>query len=122
MLKVYFQNEVACAITRRFSTWDKAELDAIDQLLVLAKSSDKVVLGTSRQSPREMERAPVQHQAKLKAGLSELALAEDDHKVLGFHTQTDQYGGCITTPLVTDMWVESYGNCREVSSYIIQSD
>ena len=103
MLKVYFQNEVASAITRQFATWDKAELDAIDQLLVLAKGSDKVVLGTSRQSPREMERAPVEHRAKLKAGLSELALAENDHKLLGFHTQTDQYGGCITSPLVTDI-------------------
>ena len=77
-------------------------MDAIDQLLE-ANRSDKLALGTSRQSPREIERAPSQHQAKLKTGLSELDLAKDDHKVLGFHTQADQYGGCICTPLVTDI-------------------
>ena len=100
MLKVYLDNDVASAISRR--DLDEAELEAIDQLLE-AKRSGNLDLGTSRQSPREMERAPSQHQAKLKTGLSELALAEDDHKVLGFHMQTDQYGGCISNPLVTDI-------------------
>ncbi|MDP2682053.1 MAG: hypothetical protein Q8P28_04480 [Deltaproteobacteria bacterium] len=100
MLKVYLDNNVASAISRR--DMDKAELEAIDQLLE-AKRSVNLDLGTSCQSLREMERAPSNHRAKLKTGLSEVAEVEDDHKVLGFHTQTDQYGGCITNPLVTDI-------------------
>jgi hypothetical protein len=100
MLNVYFDNDVASAISRR--DWDKAELGLIDQLLE-ANRSGILAVGTSRQSPREMERAPSQHQAKLKTGLSELHLAKDDHKVLGFHTNADQYGGCISNPLVTDI-------------------
>lgn len=100
IFNVYFDNDVASAVSRR--DWDKAELDAIDRLLE-AKRAGKIALGTSCQSPREMERAPTPHQAKLKTGLSELDLAKDDHKVLGFHTQTDQYGGCISNPLVTDI-------------------
>jgi hypothetical protein len=83
MLKAYFDNDVVSAITRR--DWDKAELAAIDQLLGM-KRSGTIVLGASRQSLREMERAPSQHQAKLKTGLAELVLAEDDHILLGFHT------------------------------------
>lgn len=27
----------------------------------------------------------------------------EDEKVHGFHTQTDQYGGCITNPLISDV-------------------
>jgi len=108
MLKVYLDNDVASAISRR--DLDKAELEAIDQLLE-AKRSGNLDLGTSRQSPREMERAPSQHRAKLKTGLSEVAEAEDDHKVLGFHTQTDQYGGCIT-----NRWLQilSMINCTRI--------
>ena len=100
MLKVYLDNDVVSAISRR--DCDMAELGAID-LLLEANRSGNLAVGTSRHSPREMERAPSQHQAKLKTGLSELELAKDDHKVLGFHTQTDQHGGCISNPLVTDI-------------------
>jgi len=100
MLKVYLDNDVASSISQR--DCDPAELRAID-LLLEANRSGNLAIETSRQSPREMERAPSQHQAKLKTGLSELDLAKDDHKVLGFHTQSDQYGGCISNPLVTDI-------------------
>ncbi|MBU0719495.1 MAG: hypothetical protein KJ749_14715 [Planctomycetes bacterium] len=100
MLKVYLDNDVASAISQH--DCDRAQRDAID-LLLEANRSGNLAVGTSRQSPREMERAPPQHQAKLKTGLSELDLAKDDHKVLGFHTQTDQHGGCISNPLVTDI-------------------
>ena len=30
-----------------------------------------------------------------------------DEKVHGFHTQTDQYGGCITNPLISDVQDET---------------
>ena len=100
MLKIYFENTVISAITRR--DYDKAEQDAIDQLIDWARANC-VVIGTSCQSPREMERAPSEYQAKLKTGLSEPDLAKDDHKVLGFHMQMDQLGGWISSPLVTDI-------------------
>ena len=100
MVKVYLDNDVASAISRY--DLDKVELDAIDQLLNWMHSG-KIVIGTSRQSLREMDRAPFQYQAGLKTGISGLGLAENDHKVLGFHMQTDQYGGCISYPLVTDV-------------------
>ncbi len=33
-----------------------------------------------------------------------------DEKVHGFHTQTDQYGGCVTYPLVSDVQDETLRN------------
>jgi predicted nucleic acid-binding protein len=35
-----------------------------------------------------------------------------DEKVLGFHTQSDQYGGCITQPLISDVQDEKI--CKEL--------
>ena len=99
MIKVYLDNDVASGISNR--DLDKAEQDAIDQLLNW-QHSGKIEVGTSRQAIREMERAPFQYQAKLKTGISNLGLAENDHRVLGFNMQTDQYG-CISSPLVTDV-------------------
>ena len=100
MIKVYLDNDVASGISNR--DLGKAEQDAIDQLLNW-QHSGKIEVGTSRQAIREMERAPFQYQAKLKTGISNLGLAENDHRVLGFNMQTDQYGGCISYPLVTDV-------------------
>jgi hypothetical protein len=104
MLKVYFDNDIASAITRR--DLDKSELVGIDELLE-ANRKGLLAVGTSRQSPRELERAPVRHQAKLKEGLSELDLARNDHSVLGFQTHADQYGGYVANPLVSDI-VDAY--------------
>jgi hypothetical protein len=55
MLKIYLDNDVSSAITRR--DLEKAELDALD-LLIDCKRHKRIILDTSRQSPREMERAP----------------------------------------------------------------
>lgn len=98
--KVYLDTNVASARTRRD---EKDELAAIDQIFEW-NHSGTIILGTSHHTQREMERVPSpQHQAGLKSGLSEVDLTRDDHKVLGFHTQTDQYGGCISNPLITDI-------------------
>jgi hypothetical protein len=99
-MKVYFDNDVVSAISRRDG--DVAELRAIDQLREEARAG-RIVLGTSRQSQWEMERAPPHHQAKLKTGLSGLNVSEDDHKLLGFYSLTDQYGGFISNPMFTDI-------------------
>ena len=100
MLKIYLDNDVSSAITRR--DLEKAELDALD-LLIDCKRRKRIILDTSRQSPREMERAPAQYHGNLKKGLVELGQAAKDHKFLGSYTLSDQYGGSITNPLVTDI-------------------
>jgi hypothetical protein len=99
-MRVYFDNDVASAISRR--DWEAAELNAIDQLLEWHRAG-RIVVGTSRQSAREMERAPSRHQANLKTGLAELDISTDDHRVLGFYSLTDQFGGFISNPMVTDL-------------------
>ena len=99
-MRIYFDNDVASTVSRRER--DPADLAAIDKLLELCRSQ-AISLSTSRQSHREMERAPAGHQPKLKGGLGEVAIVSDDHRVLGSHTLTDPYGGCICSPLVTDI-------------------
>ncbi len=100
MLRAYLDNNVTSAITR--GDLKAPELAALRKLLALRRLG-KLILETSRQSVREMERAKPQYQAKLKEGLSEVGLAENDHKVLGSYTLADQYGGFICNPLVTDI-------------------
>ncbi len=100
MITVYLDNNIVSAISRR--DLPETELHAIDQLLDM-KRSGTLVLISSRQSFREMERAPSKYQADLKEGFSDLIVTEDDHRVLGFHTQIDPFGGCISNPLVADI-------------------
>jgi predicted nucleic acid-binding protein len=103
MLRVYTDNDVASAVTRGSTeTRDKAEVGALDQLLRW-NAAGQIILATSRQSPREMEQAPIQYQSALKKGLHALEIAKDDHIVLGSSTITDPYGGFITNPIVTDI-------------------
>jgi len=100
MVKVYLDNVIVSAKSRR--DVDQAECKAIDSIYA-ASCYGSIVIGTSRQSTREMERAPSEYQSSLKSGFSGLAFAKDDHKVLGMYFQSDPYGGCIASPLVTDI-------------------
>lgn len=95
MISIYFDNDVSSAITRR--DLSDVEIIALDQLLAW-RDARKFLLGTSRQSHREMERAPSQHQHQLKAALAGLDIASDDHKLLGFSTSRFFAG-----PLITDI-------------------
>jgi hypothetical protein len=104
MLRVYLDNDVTSAISRR--ACERAELAAVDQLLEW-KRAGKIILDTSRQSPREMDRAPREHQDGLKEGLADLGMAPIDHQALGSYTLTDPYGGSICNPLVKDIVDES---------------
>ena len=99
-MPIYFDNDVASTVSRRDR--DASDLAAVDKLLELGRSH-AISIATSRQSTREMERAPAAHQRQLKSGLGEMAITPDDHRVLGSHTLTDLYGGCICNPLVTDI-------------------
>jgi hypothetical protein len=95
--RAYADNNVVSAITRR-----DCEPDSIVKLLEMHRRG-VITLFTSAQSPREMGHAPAQYQAKLQKDLDELERVQDDHRVLGFYTVNDQYGGCICNPLVTDI-------------------
>ncbi len=108
MLRVYLDNMCVSAITRHHLKGD--EQKALDFLRDW-HNAGKIVLETSRQSPREMERAPKKYQLELKKGLKGLSLATKDHEVVGFQTQIDQYGGVISNPLVSDIVDKDlYGN------------
>ncbi|HUE72049.1 MAG TPA: hypothetical protein VMP01_14275 [Pirellulaceae bacterium] len=110
MIRAYLENSVVSSITRRQAP--DSELQALDQLQQMQEAG-KIVLGTSRQSPREIERAPVQHQTALKEGLHGLDIAADDHRVLGSFTLSDPYGGSICNPIVTDIVDDSlYADLR----------
>jgi hypothetical protein len=104
MLRVFLENTVVSTRTRH--NCGQEELAAIDQLYEWNKSGEidlgEYELGTSRHTQREMERAPAQHQAKLKSALEGLDIAKDDHKVVDSHAQTDPLGGCISNVFSTD--------------------
>jgi hypothetical protein len=103
MLRCYLDNDVASTLNKSHNeTRDKKEIDAVNQLKEWDKAK-KIRLGTSRQSLREMERAPAQYQGDLKTGIATLDIAQDDHKVLGFFDLSDRYGGYICNPIVTDI-------------------
>jgi predicted nucleic acid-binding protein len=102
MLRIYLEHTICSAITRRFKTWPRAELDAIDHLLA-AGSTGTIHLLVSRQSFREFERAPASRQPDLKKGISGIEVIENDHHILEMYTQADPYGGCIINPLITDI-------------------
>src|SRR5262245_27663783 len=99
-LKVYLDNDLFATIGR--GQGKPIELAAVDQLWRW-HNSGLIVLGTSRQTPREMERVSSKDEADLKASVSGVAMAPRDHEVLDFHTSMDHLGGCITCPLITDL-------------------
>jgi hypothetical protein len=101
-MRLYLDNNILSERTKSKSTWPPAERAAIDKLLEMARSG-KIILETSRHTGREMERVPAEYQAGLKAGISDVQFAKEDHKVMGSHTQHDQLGGCISNPQVTDI-------------------
>lgn len=100
VLRVYVENSVVSARTRRDA--DALELSAIDWLFTLNESGDAGVR-SSRQSIREIERAPARYQAELKGGLADVEIVRNDHVVLGFHNQSGPYGDSVSYPLVTDI-------------------
>ncbi|MBK5294141.1 MAG: hypothetical protein JJE04_20995 [Acidobacteriia bacterium] len=99
-LLVYLDNDVASGLTQR--DLPDVEGEALDQLVEWDQKG-RVTFGTSRQSLREMERAPAPHRDNLKRGLANVPLAQDDHRVLDSFTVVDPYRGCIANPLVTDV-------------------
>lgn len=91
-------------------TKTKRELAAIEELLV-AYAAGKVSLMGSRVCLRELlNTANEEKRAKLRENYDFLERVPYDEKVLGFHTQYDQYGGFCTNPLVGDVQDENLRN------------
>ncbi len=99
-IRIYLDNDIASSISRR--DLEVMELAAVDQLLDANRHSH-VSVEVSRQSWREMERAPAKYHEGLKSGIKGLSVLRDDHTVLGSHTNVDQFGGCVCNPIVTDI-------------------
>lgn len=101
-MKVYLDNVIVSATIRRdlASPGEQAALTAIRK----SPHVEKLELVTSRESWREQDRAKdPQVRQVLRNDRPNTAVVANDHKVLGFNTQQDQYGGFITFPFVTDV-------------------
>jgi len=100
-MKVYLDNNIASAVAKH----DLApqEMTAVDQLLGM-QDAGTVRLETSRASLREMERTQNEKRRReVIEGLNRLHVVQHDHRVLGFASQSDPYGGLVSYPLVTDV-------------------
>lgn len=101
-IKVYLDNVIVSAIGRH-DLASSEEMNAVDQLQKLFKEN-KIPLNTSRHSQREIDRT--QNKSKkdqcIKA-FNNMSVIKNDHIVLGFHNQSDQYGGFISQPLISDI-------------------
>lgn len=101
-MKVYLDNVIVSAIIR----CDLASPGEQAALTLLRESphAEKLELVTSRESWREQDRAKdPQVRQVLRNDRPNTAVVANDHKVLGFNAQDDQYGGFITYPFVTDV-------------------
>ena len=67
-----------------------------------------IVMYRSLVNLREVTRTPnPDKRQKLIADYKALQTIPNDERLRGFHTQTDQYGGCISYPLVSDVQDEA---------------
>lgn len=100
-MKVYFDNVIVCATIRQ--DLDPQEMVALT-LLLSPPYVGKLEVLTSRESWREQERT-TDHQIRerFQKERSNINVVSNDHKVLDFSTQADQYRGFIASPIVTDV-------------------
>ena len=74
------------------------------ELAALNRLAEKYSMFGSLVDLRELMNTPDQtQQNNLIVDYKALEPIPKDERVHGFHTQTDQYGGCITYPLVSDV-------------------
>jgi len=99
-LRVYFDTDVTSALSKR--DLKPAEMNALDELRAL-KEKGAINIDTSLHTHIEIERAPAEHQPKLKEPLAELGRVEKDREVKGFAAVRDLYGGQSAMPLVSDI-------------------
>lgn len=78
------------------------EMRALDWLLLNAQQHGLVLI-TSRESIREIERTPDEKMREaLKTVYAKVEVVQDDYVILGYSTYSDQWT-CIAMPLVSDV-------------------
>lgn len=101
-MKVYLDNVIVSSIEKG-DLASPTERQALNEL-TSGKYADALECVTSRWSLREIERTKDGIlRERLKRAFHTHSVIEYDHKVLGFHNQSDPYGGFIGSPLVTDI-------------------
>jgi len=99
--KVYLDNVIVCGEIRG----DLAAPELVAVLLVQQAARDgKVVSVTSREAWREQDKTKNEVlRALFHAARGKVPVVEKDHRLLGFNHVQDQYGGFITSPMITDV-------------------
>ncbi len=106
-LKIYCDTSTLPHNIRHADQKSQGELAALKQL------AEKCLMFGSRAVLRELMNTPEQNQRNsLIVDFKGLAPIAKDEKVHGFHTQTDQYGGFVSYPLVSDVQDETL--CKEL--------
>ena len=101
-LKIYLDNNIVSGISK--GDLRRSEMDALDQLLT-SDERGEVDLFTSEVTHKEINQYEDDEiRADIEAIYFRLRRVEflDDHRVLGFHIQSDQLGGSVSNPLVED--------------------
>ena len=101
-MKVYLDNVIASG--RVLSDLQPAdEMSAVRTIEQLA-SQGALDWCTSRESWREQERTrDSTRRAMLEEARLDVPVVEKDHEVFGFSCLSDQYGGFISNPMITDV-------------------
>ena len=100
-MKVYLDNVIVSGKVR--ADLEPNEMTAVEELYRLAERHclEKV---TSRETWREQDRTPdLDIRSALQDSRGDVAVVQDDHRLLGYSYLQDQYGGFIANPLVTDI-------------------
>src|SRR5882724_4650 len=100
-MKVYFDNVIVSGRVRR--DLEPTEMAAVDKIAA-AEQDGRLTTITSRESWREQDRTQDQVvRSQLQKNRPDVPVVTDDHKVLGFHFQQDQFGGFVSYPLLTEI-------------------
>jgi len=100
-MRTYLDNVIVSGRIR--ADLDSVEMTAIQQLQRLAERG-RLQLVTSRESWREQERTQdLGVRTALHEQRGDVPVVHDDHRLLGFSSLQDQYGGFVANPLVTDV-------------------
>ena len=101
-MKIYLDNVIASG--KVLSDLQPADEMAAVRTIEQLASQGVLDVCTSRESWREQSRTRDSAKREtLEQARSDIPVVEKDHEVLGISHQQDQYGGFITSPLVTDI-------------------
>src|SRR6266581_734614 len=105
-MRIYFDNVIASGKVRQDLT--PPEMEALRQLISAGEAGECEIV-TSRESWREQDKTTdLLIRAQLQAARAGIPTVERDHVLLGFNTVYDQFGGFVSSPLITDIVDEEH--------------